>query len=102
MSLKKQYLKTKPICKVTFRLPKDEVAGARAAYVVGEFNGWDETSNKMKYLKSGEFTLTLDLEKNKEYQFRYLIDGQQWKNDSEADKYIRTEYGNCDNSVVVL
>jgi hypothetical protein len=56
----------------------------------------------MKHLKSGDFTVTIDLEADREYQFRYLLDEKIWENDWEADKYVRSEYGNCENSVVVV
>ena len=38
MSLKKQYLKTKPACKVTFRLNANEAGEAATAKLVGDFN----------------------------------------------------------------
>ncbi|MDX1655300.1 MAG: isoamylase early set domain-containing protein, partial [Candidatus Competibacteraceae bacterium] len=47
----------------------------------------------------GSFTVTVNLESGKEYQFRYLLDGERWENDWEADKYVPA--GGHDNSVVV-
>jgi hypothetical protein len=41
MSIKKQYLKSKPVCKVTFRIPKEVANGTRMAALVGEFNNWN-------------------------------------------------------------
>lgn len=102
MSIKKQYLKTKPECKVTFTLPKDMSRSAGSVYLVGEFNGWDVNSHPMKLHKDGSFNLTINLEKGHEYQFRYLIDGSVWENDDCADKYVRTPYGDSENSVVVI
>ena len=101
MSLKKQYLKRAPICKVTFSLPKEGGGSASAAHVVGDFNDWNETAAPMKRLKNGNFTLTIALESNREYQFRYLLDGQRWENDWNADKYVPNDYGS-ENSVVVV
>ncbi|QTH64181.1 isoamylase early set domain-containing protein [Psychrosphaera ytuae] len=100
MSLKKQYLKSKPICKVTFRCAKNEAQGAHSAEVLGEFNNW--TPTPMKRLKSGDFTLTVALEKGKQYQFRYLLDGEQWENDWEADAYLPSPLSYEDNSVVAV
>ena len=102
MSLKKRYLKTKPVCKVTFRVPKTVAKGAGAISIVGEFNDWQPGATPMKSLKSGEFTATVDLPAGREYQFRYLIDGETWENDGKADKYVRTCFGDCDNSVVIV
>jgi 1,4-alpha-glucan branching enzyme len=102
MSLKKQYLKTKSICKVTFRLSREDALGAENVNIVGEFNNWSTKQTPMKKLKDGSFTLTLDLESNSHYQFRYLIDNQLWVNDPAADKYVPSGYAGSDNSVVIL
>ena len=102
MSLKKQYSKDKKICKVTFYVPRKASMGALTVNLVGDFNNWSAMDNPMRKLKSGDFTLTLDLKAGKEYQFRYLMDEKIWENDWEADKYVRSEYGYCDNSVVVV
>ncbi|HFE38681.1 MAG TPA: glycoside hydrolase [Gammaproteobacteria bacterium] len=102
MSLKKKYLKSKPVCKVSFSLPKDAVKTAKEVAIVGDFNQWDTRANLMRKLKNGSFTSTLDLEAGKAYEFRYLIDGEQWENDWLADDYVPTVYGNEENSVVAV
>ena len=95
--LKKQVLKSKPICKVTFTLP--ETIKAESAYLVGDFNGWDEKATPLKPLKNGHFSVTLELEKGREYQFRYLVNNTEWHNDWHADKYVPNPFSG-DNSVV--
>jgi 1,4-alpha-glucan branching enzyme len=102
MSLKKQYLKTKERCKVTFRLPKAAAPGAKTVHIVGEFNNWSTVNTPMKRLKSGEFKAIVDLVPSRAYQFRYLIDQTIWENDWDADRYVKSDYGDCENSVVVL
>ena len=102
MSLKKQFLKSKPVCKVTFRLSRVAAKAAKTIHVVGEFNNWDVYATPMKCLKNGAFTVTIDLEQGREYQFRYLIDEMTWENDWDADKYLPSHFGNCENSVVVV
>ena len=102
MSIKKQYLKSKPVCKVTFRLSGEAAGLAGSANIVGEFNDWGIYSTPMRKLKNGSFTVTIDLEPNREYQFRYLLDDEIWENDGEADKYVSHPYGDGENSVVVL
>lgn len=94
--LKKQYLKSKPVCKVTFYAP-DEIDG-ETAYLVGDFNDWSENATPMEQLKDGRFKVTLNLDKDQEYQFRYLIDGE-WHNDQNADRYVQNPFSG-DNSVV--
>jgi len=102
MSIKKQYLKSKPVCKVTFRLPGEAAGFAESANIVGEFNDWNIYATPMKKLKTGAFSVTIDLEPNREYQFRYLLEDEIWENDGEADKYVLHPYGDGENSVVVL
>ena len=102
MSIKKQYLKSKPVCKVTFRLSSEAAEKAKSVHVVGEFNDWNQQATPMKRLKSGEHIATMDLEIGREYQFRYLIDENIWENDWDADKYIPSLYGGCENSIVVV
>lgn len=102
MSIKKQYLKTRPICKATFRLDREVVQNAGTVHLVGEFNNWNTDRTPMNKLKSGAFTITLELEPNREYQFRYLIDQRTWINDPESDKYVPTQFSGTDNSAITL
>ena len=99
MSLKKQTLKSKPVCKVTFRIPKEMAPDANEATVVGDFNDWKEDVTPMQKLKSGDFTVTLELSSNQSYQFRYLLNKSEWVNEQEADGYVPNAFGE-ENSVV--
>jgi 1,4-alpha-glucan branching enzyme len=99
MSLKKQFLKSKPVCKVSFRLDAAEAVGAKKVQLLGDFNNWDESVEPMTALKSNDFTATVELEAGKEYQFRYLIDGAEWKNEAQADAFVANSFGG-QNSVV--
>jgi 1,4-alpha-glucan branching enzyme len=92
---KKQYLKK--TVKVTFYLP-DSIS-AENVYLVGDFNGWDEQATPMEKLKDGRYKATLDLEKGREYQFRYLVNGSDWHNDWNADRYVPNPFSG-DNSVI--
>jgi 1,4-alpha-glucan branching enzyme len=102
MSIKKQFLKSKPVCKVSFKLTKEQVNNAGKVNVVGDFNQWNETSDELKPLKDGSFSQTLELESGREYQFRYLIDGVTWMNDEEADRYVSSGLGDSQNAVITL
>ena len=86
---------------VTFTVSAEAAQGAQNINIAGDFNSWSSTDNSMKMNKDGSFSITLTLEPNKEYQFRYLLDGYKWENDWNADKYIPAPYSNADNSVVV-
>lgn len=100
MPVKKQFLKSRPICKVTFRLPKEAVDGAEAVHLVGDFNEWNETATPMKALKNGSFTVTLDLETGREYHYRFKLDGDTWKNDPETESFAPSPFPDVKNSVV--
>ena len=102
MGLKKQYLKSKPVCKVTFTVSKEAAGEAKKINLVGDFNKWKKKSMPLKKLKNGEFKITVDLPCGKEYQYRYLIDNETWENDWAADKYVMCETHGVDNSVVVI
>jgi len=98
----KEYLKKNQACKVTFRLPRIAATDAKSVCIVGDFNNWSIHSHPMRKLKSGDYTITLELEPGREYQFRYFIDEVRWENDWRADKYVRSPYGDSDNSVVIV
>lgn len=101
IGIKKRFLKTKNVCRVTFRLPRVAAPDAKSVSIVGDFNNWNTHANPMKKLKDGDYSIQLDLEPGREYQFRCLIDELKWENDRNADKYVRSVYGNRDNSVVI-
>lgn len=101
MTIKKQFLKTKDVCKVTFELPEDISATTTAAAVVGDFNEWSQTATPMrKRKKDGLYYVTLDLSKEQEFQFRYFVNEKTWLNDEEADSFAPNPYGGEDNCVI--
>ncbi len=99
--IEKQYLESKSVCRVTFRLPKAAAPETQSVTIVGDFNNWNLTDTPMKRLKNGDFALTLELPSNKEYRYRYFIDSCRWENDWFADKYAPNPYGSDDSIVVV-
>ena len=101
MSIKKEYFKTKTSCKVTFVLPKEYAADAKIAFVVGDFNQWNPKKLPMKKLKNGEFKAAIELEKDKTYHFKYLIDKNNWVVDSEANYFAPDNFGG-ENAVITL
>ncbi|MDO6712147.1 isoamylase early set domain-containing protein [Aliiglaciecola sp. 2_MG-2023] len=100
MSFKKQYLKSKPVCKVTFKLSKEEAKNAESVRVVGDFNDWDMTTAPMKKLKNGSFSSTINLPADADYQFRYLLNDTEWENDWHADAYATSPVSLDENSVI--
>jgi 1,4-alpha-glucan branching enzyme len=102
MALKKQYYKTKPYCKVTFRLSRKNAGKARKAAIAGDFNDWESERTPMKALKSGDFTATMQLATGREYQYRFVLDDHHWITDDSADKQVYCEFASAHNSVVVV
>lgn len=99
--LAKRYLKTSPVCRVSFRLPAEVVPGECSVHITGDFNGWEIDATPMTRLKNGNYGVTVALETGREYRFRYLIDGCRWENDWAADRYDPNPHGGFDSVVVV-
>ncbi|MEZ4971401.1 MAG: isoamylase early set domain-containing protein [Flavobacteriaceae bacterium] len=98
MGITKQYLKSKPICKVTFSVPAED---AKKVTVVGDFNNWNPKESALKKLKNGTFKGTFDLPKESTYEFKYIVDGN-YVNEAEADRFQWNEFAGAENSVLVL
>ncbi len=98
MAITKQYLKSKPICKVTFSV---EASEANNVSVAGEFNEWNTEATVLKKLKNGSFKGSINLPKDSQFQFKYVVDGQ-WTNETEADGYQWSDFASAENSVIVL
>lgn len=94
--LKKKYFRTKDECEVTFELESVE---AESVVLVSEANGWQPVE-MTKRRKDGVYFTKVRLPNESQFQFRYLVDGQSWVNDSAADAYVANEFGG-ENSVVV-
>ncbi len=98
MPIKKQLIKTKPICKVTFSVEAKE---ANTAAVIGDFNNWNPAEGELSKLKNGTFKGVFDLTKNASYEFKYLVDGS-YINDSESDSFIWNEFAGTENGVLTV
>ena len=98
MAIKKQYLKSKPVCKVTFSVPAKE---ANSVAVVGTFNDWNTEATELKKLKNGTFKGTVDLASEASYEFRYVVDGS-YINDSDADAFAWNDFAAAENGVLNL
>jgi 1,4-alpha-glucan branching enzyme len=93
--LKKRRFTKDNVVKVTFDLPPD--AARESVRLVGEFNSWEGTP--LERQKDGKWRATVALDPGREYQFRYLVDGERWVNEPSADGYVSNPYGE-DNSIV--
>ncbi len=84
--------------KITFELPKEAVENAETVAVLGDFNNWQEGA-PLKKQKDGSFKATIELEKGRSYEYRFLINGVKWENAWNAESYKPTPFGTY-NSVV--
>ena len=98
MAVKKQFIKTKPVCKVTFSVVAKD---AQLAAVVGDFNGWNPEEGELNKLKNGTFKGVFDIDKYASYEFKYIVDGA-YVNESEADAYKYNSFAGAENSVLEL
>ena len=98
MSIKKQFIKTKPVCKVTFSV---EAKDANQASVIGDFNNWNPEEGALSKLKNGTFKGVFNLDKDAAYEFKYVIDGV-FVNETEADAFKWNEFAGSENSVLAL
>ena len=98
--LLKKYVRSRNVCKVTFVVPEEELPEGveiESIAVVGEFNGWAGDAAPMNRRRGGLYRADVELEPGKEYQFRYLLNGEAWYNDWYADAYVPGDMGgeNC-------
>ncbi len=83
---------------VTFRMPAS--IWAETIHLVGDFNDWNRQAHQLTRSRDDDsWEITLELESGKVHQFRYLIDGVNWQNDWNADRYLPNPFGG-DNSVL--
>ncbi len=94
--MKKTYSKSSNKCKVTFTYPEKS---AKSVCVAGDFNDWDVSALPMKKSKTG-FSATVELDPDKEYQYRFWVDDAHWENDNSADGFISSPYPDAQNCVV--
>lgn len=87
-----------PVIYATFVLPAD--LWAEQVHLVGDFDSWNRQAHPMSRNQLGQWVITIRLEANRAYQFRYLIDDDRWTNDDNADAYVRNYHGS-DNFVVI-
>ena len=93
--LTKKFFKTKDEVEVGFIFESDD---ASKVDLVADFTNWQPVAMVFNK-KEKAFKTKLRLPKNEEFQFRYLINGDEWENDYQADKYLANHFG-TDNSVI--
>jgi hypothetical protein len=84
------------ILRVKFSLPDTPV---KTVHLAREFSEW-RPDKVMRRRRGDTWELTLNLDANRAYEFRYVIDGHKWDNDPARDRYVENPFGG-ENSVVV-
>jgi 1,4-alpha-glucan branching enzyme len=69
--------------------------------LVGDFNDWNEESLPLSRNRRGDWHTELELDAGREYRFRYLFNGHEWRDEFLADKFTPNAFGSFD-SVVAL
>ncbi|KAJ3395101.1 hypothetical protein HDU92_006186 [Lobulomyces angularis] len=77
---------------ISLDTPRSE--NANKVFVVGDFNNWSATSSPMTKVNN-KWTATINLDTSKNYQYKFIIDGQ-WTVDSRAAQ-INDGKGNINN-----
>ena len=83
--------------RVTFILPAEKEI--ESVHIVDDFNAWNPEANPLIRNRTGTWQATLDLEPNREFQFRYLVNQSIWRDDDASDGDADNPYGSH-NSVV--
>lgn len=103
MSIKKQFLKSKPVVKITFQVSAEAAQGAEKIFLLCEALDWEK--EPLKKFKAGHFKTTVNLPTNlkEDYEYKYCLlmaDGSEvYENDWDAESY-RPNGVDGDNSVV--
>jgi len=96
--IKKQFVKSRKVTKITFELPADITADE--VQLIADFNDWQPIP--FNQLKNGKWKLVHEVEPQQDYQFRYRLvasGADRYLNDPEADYTIPNDRG-TENAVV--
>uniref|UniRef100_A0A540VEV1 Isoamylase n=2 Tax=Litorilinea aerophila TaxID=1204385 RepID=A0A540VEV1_9CHLR len=96
--IKREPVKNSDQVKVTFVVPHDPAQGA--IYVVGDFNDWDTTANRLIRRSNNTRSVALRLPTGQRFAFRYYSEDGQWFNEPDADATEPNEYGSV-NSILL-
>lgn len=98
--IRRKYSTDGGTCSVTFVFDRRPGPRPQRVSVVGDFNNWDPDADRMKRRKDGSFSISKRLSSGASYEFRYLVDGESWQNESTADAFAPTPFGDAENCIV--
>lgn len=100
----KTMLKKKPVKgsdKVSVTFEVRELPEAKRVGIAGNWNDWDASKTPMRRRKDGAWAATVRFGKGERHEFRYVVDGDRWIADDDADDQVINPYGEF-NSVLSL
>ncbi|MBK8700860.1 MAG: glycoside hydrolase family 13 [Saprospiraceae bacterium] len=102
--MKKELVKNQAAYNVTFNYNVVPASPVHSVVVLGDFNEWSmENGYVLKATKSGDFEGKFKIPAGREYHFRYLVNGERWANEKDADRYEASpRFPHIDNSVLSL
>jgi hypothetical protein len=83
---------------ITFEIPGS--VWADRIHLVGDFNQWSRESLPFQYNGRDDWQVEVELERGREYHFRYLVDGAHWRSDRHADRHVAAPDGAYDSVVI--
>jgi len=83
---------------ITFEIPGS--VWADRIHLVGDFNSWDRQSLPFRLTRQDTWQVELELEQGREYRFRYLVDGADWRSDRHADLHTLGSDGALDSVII--
>ncbi|MBP7148843.1 MAG: isoamylase early set domain-containing protein [Acidobacteria bacterium] len=96
--LKKKTIPKSDKLSVTFET--GPLPGAASVHLAGDFNDWNPASHPMKQRKDGCWSITLRLPREREYQYRFVINSRDWVTDDQTDRTAPNPHGGM-NAVVL-
>jgi len=105
MPVKKRFLKSKPVVKVTFEVLQPATQDAEQIFLLGEFADWQPI--ELTKFKNGKFKTTVDIPTDQQAEFQYKFrlvkagGGECFDNDWDADAYRANDFGE-ENSVLLV
>lgn len=97
-------LKKKPVRgsdKVSVTIQTFELPNAREVGVAGCWNDWDPSRTPMRKRRDGAWAATVRFERGSRHEYRFVVDGERWFADPEADDHVANPFGGM-NSVIQL
>jgi len=79
-----------PRGRVTVTFILEAADGLSGVYLVGDFNDWNPNANPMYQGRNGMWWLSLDLEPNQTYEYRYRTVEGEWIDDPTSESLVST------------